>query len=48
MLVLKQKTKNKALILTKVIENHQSFVFLNVYFPVLFIAVECRMCIVCD
>lgn len=42
------KTKDKALILTKVMENSWSFVFLNVYFPVLLIAVECRMCIVCD
>lgn len=44
----KKKTRRKALILSKVMENHWSLVFLTVYFPVLLIAVQCRMCIVCD
>lgn len=44
----KTKDKEKSINFNKVMENHQSLVFLNVYFSVLLVAVRCRMCIVCD
>lgn len=45
---LKTKDKEKSINFNKVMENHRSLVFLNVYFSVLLVAVRCRMCIVCD